>query len=53
MHGQSVGGQLAKAASQLAPDSDLFCHSCGCCQFFIDANVHQSPVFLVQEHRSV
>lgn len=23
MHGQSVGGQLAKAASQLVPDSDF------------------------------
>lgn len=53
MLGRSVGGQLAKAGCQPAPDSDLACHSCGDCQFFINANVHWSPVILELQHKSV
>lgn len=50
---RSVGGQLAKTGCQPAPDSDLSCHSCGDCQFFLNANVHSSPVILELQHKSV
>lgn len=51
--GWSVGGQLAKAGCQPAPDSDLSCHLCGDCQFFLNANVRWSPVILELQHKSV